>query len=275
MTIEEAQNFYKTDTMQYDFNCRENFKPWFKKAFEDGKNSYLDIQGLNRLVNKLVSWYEFKFPDIELDKPGCIDRRFENTPDISNYMDNEQLRYRLKHGEREAMDCNYRTGSGYLGHDEKWYAGLELSKNGVNIWDISISLDGKLASRCREKYHIPVETIEQFYDALKFSDEFDLEDMKACIDLHKSDTILRDFIIDAVRNALLYSHNTIPEYGKIRADEFTKDMLELYPDIHLNAKCENEIVIPEIIDGKVKQKSFIKRLIGRGKNEESSNIRKY
>ena len=84
-----------------------------------------------------------------------------------------------------------------------------------------------------------------------------------------------DFIIDAVRNALLYSHNTIPEYGKIRADEFTKDMLELYPDIHLNAKCENEIVIPEIIDGKVKQKSFIKRLIGRGKNEESSNIRKY
>ncbi len=32
MTIKEAEDFYETDTMQYNFNCRENFKPWFKNA---------------------------------------------------------------------------------------------------------------------------------------------------------------------------------------------------------------------------------------------------
>ncbi len=275
MTINEAKDFYKTDTRQYDFNCRENFKPWFKKAFKDGENSYLNIDGLNKLVNKIVSWYEFKFPNIELDKPGCVDTRFENTPDISSYMDNEQFRYRLTHDERETMDCNYRTGSGYLGHDGKWYAGIKLSKNGVEIWDISISMDGKLASSTRKKYHIPVETIEQFYEALRFSDEFDLEHTKACIELHKSDTMLRNFIIDAVRNGLLYSSNTTPEYGKFRVDQFTKDMLDLYPDIYLDARCNNELIVPEIIEDKVEQRGFIKRLIGRGKNEESSNIRKY
>lgn len=275
MTIKEAEDFYKTDTMQYDFNCRENFKPWFNKAFNNGESSYLDIEGLNRLVNKIISWYEFKFPNIELDKPGCVDTRFENTPDISGYMDNEQLRYRLTHGERETMDCNYRTRSGYLGHDGKWYAGIELSKNGVDIWDISISMDGKLAPSTRKKYHIPVETIQQFYDVLKFSDEFDLKHTKACIELHKNDTMLRDYIIDAVRNGLLYSSNTIPEYGKIRVDQFTKDMLELYPDIELNVRCDNELIVPEIIEVKVKQKSFIKRLIGRDRNEESRNIGKH
>jgi hypothetical protein len=275
MTIKEAEDFYKTDTMQYDFNCRENFKPWFKKAFNNGESSYLDIEGLNRLVNKIISWYEFKFPNIELDRPGCVDTRFENTPDISSYMDNEQLRYRLMHGERETMDCNYRTGSGYLGHDGKWYAGIKLSKNGVDIWDISISMDGKLASSTREKYHIPVETIEQFYDVLKFSNEFDLKHTKDCIELHKNDTILRNYIIDAVRNGLLYSSNTIPEYGNIRVEHFTKDMLNLYPDIDLNARCANELIVPEIIEVKVKQKGFIKRLIGRDRNEESRNIGKY
>lgn len=79
MTIKEAEDFYKTDTVQYDFNCRENFKPWFEKTFDNGKGCYLDIEGLNRLVNKIISWYEFKFPNIELDKPGCVDTRFENT----------------------------------------------------------------------------------------------------------------------------------------------------------------------------------------------------
>lgn len=275
MTIEEAEHFYKTDTMQYDFNCRENFEPWFEQAFKDGRSSYLDIEGLNRLVNKIISWYEFKFPNIELDKPGCINTKFENTPDISNYMDSEQLRYRLTHDERETMDCHYRTGSGFLGYDGNCYAGIKLSKNGLDIWDISISMDGKLASSTRQRYCIPVESIEDFYEALKFSDEFDLENIRNCIELHKNDTMLRDYIIDAVRNGLLYSSNTIPEYGKIRVDEFTKDMLVLYPDIYLNARCPNEIIIPDIIEDKVKQKSFIKRLIGRDRNEESRNIRKY
>lgn len=83
------------------------------------------------------------------------------------------------------MDCNYRTGSGYLGNDGKWYAGIKLSKNGVDIWDISISMGGKLAPSTRQKYHIPVETIEQFYDVLKFSDEFDLEHTKSCVNFIK------------------------------------------------------------------------------------------
>jgi hypothetical protein len=52
-------------------------------------------------------------------------------------------------------------------------------------------------------------------------------------------------------------------------------MLNLYPDIDLNARCANELIVPEIIEVKVKQKGFIKRLIGRDRNEESRNIGKY
>ena len=37
--------------------------------------------------------------------------------EVITYMDTEQLRYRLTHGERETMDCHYRTGSGFLGSD--------------------------------------------------------------------------------------------------------------------------------------------------------------
>jgi CheY-like chemotaxis protein len=130
MTINEAKDFYKTDTRQYDFNCRENFKPWFKKTFKDGENSYLNINGLNKLVNKIVSWYEFKFPNVELDDPCCIDKEFENMRKISGYLNIKQLRYRLTYGERETMDCNYRTSSGHLGYDDIWYAGIRVLKNG-------------------------------------------------------------------------------------------------------------------------------------------------
>jgi hypothetical protein len=54
MTIKEAEDFYEGDTMQYNFNCREGFTEWFKRAYEENSTSYLDIAFLNNLVNKII-----------------------------------------------------------------------------------------------------------------------------------------------------------------------------------------------------------------------------
>lgn len=275
MTIKEAEGFYNTDTMQYDFHCRNDFQTWFNKKYDDGHSSYLNIEGLNNLVNKIVSWYEFKFPNIELNKPECIQTKFENTPDISKYMDNEQLRYRLSHDERETMDCNYRTSSIGLDNDGNWCSNISLSKNGEEILDISIYTDGKLSSSTKNKYKIPVNTIEEFYELLSFSDEFDLKGIKRAIELHQLDLMLRNFIIDAVRNGLLYSNKTIPENGKIRMEKFTMDMYEIYPNIVLDAKCDEKVFEFELELIKNIPKGFILALGGRGKNEKSCNFWKH
>lgn len=275
MKIKDAEDFYKTNSMQYDFKRREKFKCWYKKAYEKIGSSYLDIDGLNKLVSKLVLWYEFKFPEKELEKPGCTDMRFEHTEDISKFMNSDQLRYRLTHQERETLDCNYRGSNGYLGSDGDLYIGVNISKNGFDICDISINLNGRLSFGTKIKYNIPVDTIEDLYVALSTIDGYDLKDMKRCIDLHQNDLILRNYIVDAVRNGLLYSQNSTPEHGKIRMDRFTEDMFLLYPNIELDAKC-NKHRIPKKNDSVViKGKILIKELLRRGKNEESCNIRKY
>jgi hypothetical protein len=81
------------------------------------------------------------------------------------------------------------------------------------------------------------------------------------MDLHKNDLLLRNYIIDAVRNGLLYSLNTIPEHGKIRMDNFTKDMLILYPNIELDARCSKTYINREIEEEVIKKDSSIRKLL--------------
>lgn len=126
MTIKEAEEFYIKDKEEYILEKREGFVNWFNHTYND-RNSYLTIEGLQTLVDKLIMWYEFKYPNRLFDEGRVIDYRFLDIPNIAGFMDIKQLLYRLSHNEYCVLDCKYRTGSSYC-HNNTIYFGINIIK---------------------------------------------------------------------------------------------------------------------------------------------------
>lgn len=291
MTIAEARNFYKQDEKKYDIENNKDLLKWLKDSIDSGYHYFTDIEDLQQLVNNIANWYEIKYPERELEfYDGIRYFDFQNVLPLSKYMNIEQLMYRLTNDELFLINCNYRSSGGYLYmYDEK---GRKVSKNkvGIKIYrkdnnsyyyklpSFFISAEettGKVNINDLENY-VNVDSIK--LDELlslfknKYSDALDFKELEECVYDHNCDIELRNKVLQLVALKLLYSSNTIPERGYIRATRFIDEFNDKL-NLNLNKEEIDEIIKrdykeSELVENKLikeKQKRKIK-LFNRKKN---------
>ncbi len=259
MTYAEYDRFKNNDEKKYIVEKNKEFLTWYNEKLENGYHPYLDLKGLQHLINYMVCLYEFKYCDAYFEKQrGCINvRNFIDLEEISNLINFDQIRYRLTYKELEVLDCNYRSNSGFcrpsynedgsVNHNKyDFFIGFELKdKNNKE------KIMGRRVS-CTENGIVPqyeLELLEEYIGKtysdmpiekllhiLEINDQLDLTELEKIIFTHKIDLELRNKIFEMVLYAMLYSEETIPEYGLLRAEEFAKEINEYY---HLNFNCDN------------------------------------
>lgn len=259
MTLAEYNRFENNDKKIYVVEENKEFLNWYKEKLENGYHPYLDLKGIQHLINYMVSLYEFKYCDAYFDKQrGCINvRNFIDLEDISNNIDFDQIRYRLSHKELETLDCNYRSGSGFCrptyNEDDSFnhkkydfFIGFELKEknNSKKLIDHLVA--------CRENGMVPkyeLELLEEYIGKmyneislekllhiLKINEQLDTTELEKVLFIHKTDLELRNKIFEMMLYAMIYSEETIPEYGLLRAEKFANEINEYY---HLNFNCDN------------------------------------
>lgn len=224
MNAIQTDKFYKDNKYEYEIKNNMDYVIWFINTFKDGNNSYCDLNSQQRLIDTIVNWYEFKFPNRKLlEEFGVIDPQFKDFDSIGNKMDIDQLLYTLDNNALSLLKCDYRTGSGA---DNLTFVDIEVLKENPLINTdfnyIQINSQTGLVDDHRFPYNI---TIEGLYDLLltTYNDSFNLDAIKKCIDTHAYDLELRNRILNLVSLKLLYSSNTDPSLGYIRAKKFIEE----------------------------------------------------
>ena len=119
MTIKEIENFYYQDEMKYDLSAKE-FLAFYMKLISSGYKPFMNVPELQELIDKLVSWYEIKYPERELEYyEGIVNSDFHNIKHLSKYMTFDELLYRLNDKENSFLKCYYRSCCGGSHYNEE------------------------------------------------------------------------------------------------------------------------------------------------------------
>lgn len=237
MSIEQAQNFYNADKHKYQLNTNVELINWLKLKMDNGYYPYMDISELQKTIDTMVSWYEFKYPNYEFENYNIISEPGKNNSlTLSKNMDIQKLMHRLTWNGFSLMTCNYRA-NGYsqkniydnkgLVIGSKTTIGIYIKKND-NTDSFVISADNKTGivekDNCKVKNICQGRdiTVDEFYRNFD-DDSYDLSPLKNCIYNHNTDIELRKKILELVALKLLYSSNTIPTYGYERATRFINE----------------------------------------------------
>lgn len=218
MTGLEIENFYKQDEKRYILGKNQEILDLCLKMEKDGFRPIINIEQMQKFMNEITMFFEFKYPDNILYD---ISRNIINdkTINVSKLLDIEELKYRLYHDYVQFMDCSY----------EGWY---RISKPKRNFNDIDFTLipidkDGNIRKHSLLKDFIKdienIETIENLYGKLEsIATDINYDELSKCIKRHKYNMLLRNKIFELIPLNILYSKNTLPEYAYIRAKSFIR-----------------------------------------------------
>lgn len=245
MTIAEYKRFQEENTKEYLVENNKEFLKWLDDSVNKGYRCFINIEEQQRLIDNITNWYELKYPERELEDCEDTDIRFKNIKKMSDTMDFTQLLYRLPHTQLCLMDCGYRGKGGVAtpvyeqGELIRWNLEVFMSikrKDCSPIFDFLIRVDeatGKIIEYGGLEEQLVLEenlTVDELLNILekKNNPELDLSELKECVYDHNSDIELRNRLLQFAALSLLYSENTIPERGYIRAkkliDEFNKNL---------------------------------------------------
>lgn len=86
----------------------KEFLKFIKKEIREGYIPIITIEEMDKLINKIASWYEFKYPIRYF-----IDEEFvENNNSFKNKMTIKELLLRLDYEERQILKCEYTSTGG-------------------------------------------------------------------------------------------------------------------------------------------------------------------
>lgn len=225
MTISEAENFYKQDEHKYIIKENDEILNFIKEKKKQRISIWTTIEEMQDMINKITSFFEFKYPDKFLDalkhNPEC--RTVKICDKTAKILDIEQLKHRLSHDQNQFLECPY--GSYF-----------NIVKPKKNLWDLNhlfirIDNDGHIAKNELEeiqeyKFLHSIEGIDNAEDLLgRFIGspiEVNYSELEKIIISHKTQIQLRDIILNLIPFSLIYSKNTLPEYGYIRAKSFVR-----------------------------------------------------
>ena len=268
MTILEAEKFYKNDKKEYDVKNNVNFINWLNDLIRNGYDSYCSLEDIQELIDNIAIWYEIKYPERFLDNTATIDR-FKNIKSITKQLSIEQLLYRLSNKNLSLLDAHYRSNSGgwrniynekgeVIGSNK--VVGVEVTRKNYNIdmlftenknrYEL-ITIDaitGKVKDLDNLKSYLIYNqafSIEQllsyFENSFKLKEYFDYLQIKKCVYNNQCDKKLRNEILQLAALKLLYSKNTIPKLGYIRAKKFIKEFNNKF-NLELSTSYIDEIM---------------------------------
>ena len=246
MTIKEANNFYKQDEIKYEITTNKDFLLWYNNLVNNGYISYMNTLDMQKLINTLVNWYELKYPEKEFQKnDGIIYPDFENLNNLAKYMTFEELLYRLSNKETSILRCPYRTGHGGFRYNKDLDKDIPFSLVYFNrkhtdeerplfyVDSYNFEIDS-LTGKVIYKLNLPEDlqnddyNIDDLYKRLKSSNKYNLKGIEKCLKYKKYDELLRDKLLELTSLKILYSKNSIPEYGYKRSrmfiDEFNQEL---------------------------------------------------
>lgn len=256
MTIAEAEEFYKRGKIYFGKRVLD-LSNWLNESIKDGYRLPLNIQDLEELVKRIVNWYEIKYPGREFGAKEGLVYTVNNVDSISKYMDVEQLMFRLYESQANFLNCLYRGTVFTNGKNHDSIAtGVNIKRKDVEdigIYELPeyfVILDcfsGEVEfTNFYDKYELPNEYGMQVEEMLKtyeekYSDDLDLSELKKLIFIHETDIELRHRLLQLVALKLLYSENTIPEYGYKRAKLFINEFNEKF-DLTLSSEEIDELM---------------------------------
>ena len=249
MTGLEIENFYKLDKKEYLLVNNKEFLKIYKEMIE--KNScYLKIEQLQKIIAEIVSFFEFKYPDnmiIDIIHNREKNKDFYNCKEISKKLGMEELKYRLYHDYVSFLECNYPR------HIELKYRQWENNPFMSSMY-IKLEKDGKV-----EKYSLSnlkeidifsglgdeesVESILEYLNSLiNIPDNVDYSGIEQVYENHKNRVLLRNELLKLIPLAILYSKNTLPIYGILRAKSFIRIFNKEYI-LNMDTKKIDEIMM--------------------------------
>lgn len=243
MTIIQAEKFYEQDLKKYEVLKNKELLFWFKDSVKKGYHPFIDIEGLQELVDNITTWYEIKYPEREMEYYERIRHfDFEKIKPLSKLMDIKQLMYRLPCEQLYLLECDYRsTGQGFRNvYDDKNEIVAEKPILFMSIYRKNIESSivpnfllhadtesGKVEIDYNLKDYVNTDniTLDELLNLFKekYSEEFSFNELEKCVYDHNCDVELRNKVLQLVALKLLYSRRTIPERGYERSKRFINE----------------------------------------------------
>lgn len=249
MTWVQLDNFHKADDKRYILRKNKEFLKWYRGLVKNGYRSILDLEEMQKLIDYMVMFFEFKYPNKMISSWYAGDKDndvLDKCVDIASKLDINQLLYRLEYDYQNFLQCSY---SGYL-----W---LRRNEGKDNLWKVSEELVEVLADGTLNKYHLEglkqagfiddiegIDHIEQLLNRFKELDtNVDYSELEKYVSDHYNNIALRNKILELVPFALLYSHNTLPANGFSRAQSFMRIFRKQYGIKFNSTELANIMVI--------------------------------
>lgn len=238
MTIKEIENFCRQDQKKYELRENMEFINWYKDIQRKGYTKFMKLDEMQFLINNIVIWYELKYPDRALKiENGIKEFKFKNIEKIQEHMNTKQLLYRLQDNQITLLEGLYR-GSG-VGHVPIYQNGRKVDEEDAIFVrlvekekkdDFSVLANnqtGNIYSNVHLRDYIGEMKVnlEGLLYILKenYADELDSNELEKVLFNHECDLELRNKLLQLVALKILYSKNTKPEYGYIRAERFIEE----------------------------------------------------
>lgn len=245
MTITEVKNFYKLDAKKYDIDNNKDFLVWINNKIAEGYKSSIHYENIQNLIDKIVNWYEFKYPEREMNYfNSSINPDNADIKKLSDDMNIRQLLFRLSNDQLHLIEGEYRaTGVAEIPiYENNKKVGIKCNiymrinernpENNIGSKPFFLvfadNMTGIVSKDIEQNEYIDSNkdiTLEELLSTFneKYANELEYSELKKCIFNHKCDIELRDKILQLVALKILYSKNTVPQRGYERAKKFIKE----------------------------------------------------
>ncbi|MCI8574878.1 MAG: hypothetical protein HFI09_00220 [Bacilli bacterium] len=225
MTGLEMKKFYELD--QHEYELKENKEIQMMYEYFKKYNSDFDLDSMTHLMNKIINFYEFKFPNELYD--GSVNKdsaSFQNMLTITSLLDLDQLESRIHHDDRQFLKCEYWDHVTLESTNNKHYSAqthyIRIKNGFINPYDLR-SLTENLINQDKAT------TPEELWALLSTkSKNVDYSELTKLLEYHNINVALRKRILELTALKMLYSGNTLPIYGYKRAKHLIKEFNEGY-----------------------------------------------
>lgn len=220
----------------------KEFLKFIKKEIKNGYQLELTLKEIDNLVNKVLIWYEFKYPIRYF-----IDKEFaENNINFKNKMTIEELLLRLNYEERQILKCDYTsTGGGTRPiYNENGIVDFRpelffrINKfNFINFDPETGLIYDDAFSRLYTKEPYNIETIAELYRYLvnKNDKNIDFKELERIIKDKQIDKQIREYVIKYIEINIMQDSIDRAFLFKKEINEYIKEQ-----DKHINCEIYNK-----------------------------------
>lgn len=245
MTSLNYENFRKSDKKEYIIRKNPEFINYYQDKKNGGFSSILSFDEIQKLINLLTMFFEFKYPEKLLDRlrnnDSTEEQIFCECKSIMKKLDIEQLKLRLDDKHIEFLGCVYPSS---IRIERKLRESNEMSG-----YDIGLDSKGKIESSDLEKLRFfkfldDIDGVNRVEDLLGrylgYETDIDYSKLEKCVEDHKHNVALRNRVLELTMLSLLYSKGN-PVNGYIRVKRFSKMFSDEY-NINLSTKNIDDIM---------------------------------